>query len=427
MRRRIIALTVLAAVLAISMFGVPLAVGAAYYYTQDERAELERLADTAAIDTASDLVSGRAPGALPAAEAGTTIGLYGSAGHRLAGAGPATAGNAVTAALRDNTVHYDDGGGLLTVAVPVADGDHVLGVVAASGSQAEVFPRIAITWGAMLGLGLLALTVTGLIARSHARSLARPLETLARAATDLGDGDFSVRIAPTGIAETDAAGTALNRTAARLGDLVDRERAFSADASHQLRTPLAGLRLRLEAALQQPDSDLREALESAVADTDRLERTISDLLALARDVPRSTEPLDLTALLDELRQEWHGRLAAANRPLRLVVDRGVPTAHASPAAVRQVLATLVENAAQHGAGEVTVHAREAGDCLAIDVRDEGPGIHLDDAELFLRRSDHAAGHGIGLALARSLAEAEGGRLNLTRPAPPMFTLLLPTH
>jgi signal transduction histidine kinase len=92
----------------------------------------------------------------------------------------------------------------------------------------------------------------------------------------------------------------------------------------------------------------------------------------------------------------------------------------SAAAVRQVLTVLVDNAATHGRGTITVAVREAAAAVAIDVGDEGAGVH--EPELFARRAD---GHGIGLALARRLAEAEGGRLQLTRAAPPIFTLLLP--
>jgi len=88
---------------------------------------------------------------------------------------------------------------------------------------------------------------------------------------------------------------------------------------------------------------------------------------------------------------------------------------------------LLDNAAVHGRGAVTVSVRDAAGALAVDVADEGPGIEVADAELFVRRSSRAAGHGIGLALARSLAEAEGGRLRLTRPSPPTFTLLLPVQ
>jgi signal transduction histidine kinase len=85
---------------------------------------------------------------------------------------------------------------------------------------------------------------------------------------------------------------------------------------------------------------------------------------------------------------------------------------------------LLDNAATHGSGTVTVTARDAAGTLAIDVADEGSGVD-SESDPFVRRSPSADGHGIGLALARSLAEAEGGRLRLSKPAPATFTLLLP--
>jgi signal transduction histidine kinase len=223
-------------------------------------------------------------------------------------------------------------------------------------------------------------------------------------------------------------GSALNSTAERLDDMLARERSFSADASHQLRTPLTGLRLRLEAALEHPGQDLRHAITDGIASADRLEQTIEELLALARDTRSSnTTPLDLPTLLDEIESGWHDRLAAQDRALQVAVDPHAPVSLASTAAVRQVLTVLLDNAATHGSGTVSVAVRNAADALAIDVSDEGDGITAPEPELFTRRSRLADGHGIGLALARSLAEAEGGRLRLTRPAPPTFTLLVPAQ
>jgi signal transduction histidine kinase len=248
---------------------------------------------------------------------------------------------------------------------------------------------------------------------------------LAAAAQTLGDGDFTVQAPPAGIAEIDAAGAALTRTAERLGDLVGRERAFSADASHQLRTPLTGLRLRLETALD--GGDLRPAVVAALETADRLERTIDELLALARDAPSARTPADLPALLGELERSWDGPLQAAGRSLRLSIAPGLPGTSASATAVRQILEVLLANATRHGAGTVTVTAREADTAIAVDVADQGSGVTVPAGELFRRRTARAAGHGIGLALARALAEAEGGRLLLTRAAPaPVFTLLLPS-
>ena len=107
------------------------------------------------------------------------------------------------------------------------------------------------------------------------------------------------------------------------------------------------------------------------------------------------------------------------------IDPGAPDPHASPAAVRQVLAVLVDNATVHGRGTVTVATREASGAVAVDVSDAGPGVQEAPAHLFTQRADRQDGHGLGLALARRLAEAEQGRLDLTRAAPPVFTLLLP--
>jgi signal transduction histidine kinase len=103
----------------------------------------------------------------------------------------------------------------------------------------------------------------------------------------------------------------------------------------------------------------------------------------------------------------------------------LPEVRASPGAVRQILAVLADNATVHGRGTVTVRARDAGGALALDVEDEGSGPPAD-ADLFRPAAAHRPGHGLGLPLARALAEAEGGRLVLSRPgALPRFTLVLP--
>jgi signal transduction histidine kinase len=332
----------------------------------------------------------------------------------------------VYAALHGETSNKDLNGELV-VAVPVTHDTDVIGAVRAARPVMAVYRQVALAWLGMLGLGGLAIGMVWLVARRQARRLARPLEELSEAARRLGQGDFSVRTTPAAIPEIDSVGSALNSTAGRLDDMLARERSFSADASHQLRTPLTGLRLRLEAALEHPDQDLRLAITDGIAAADRLEQTIEELLALARDTRSSnTTPLDLPVLLDEIEVGWHDRLAAQDRELHVAVDPLAPVSLASTAAVRQVLTVLLDNAT-HGSGTVSVAVRNAADALAIDVSDEGAGITAAEPELFTRRSRLADGHGIGLALARSLAEAEGGRLRLTRPAPPTFTLLVPAQ
>jgi signal transduction histidine kinase len=421
-RRRIVTLTVVAAVLAISLFGLPFAFGVRQYYVHDERADLERIADTAALAVSDDLSDWNRTPVLPPGPADTHTGLYTPGGLLRVGSGPATADSVVEAAMGAE-VSSGDVGGELVIAVPIVNEKTVTGIVRAATPRQEVDRRTALTWLGMFGLAVVAVSATWLIARRLAARLARPLEELSTDAERLGEGDFTVRAHRAGIPEIDQVATALDTTAERIGETLERERAFSADASHQLRTPLTGLRLQLEAALESPDQDLRVAIRSSIASADRLERTIDDLLALARQTRSQRSVLDLDGLLNEVRQGWHDLLAQQGRALRIAV-REAPAPRAAAAAVRQILAVLLDNAVTHGRGTVTVTARDAGHAFAIDVTDGGPGVD-GDLDLFARGHSSTDSHGIGLALARSLAEAEGGRLRLTTPSPPTFTLLLP--
>jgi signal transduction histidine kinase len=421
-RRRIVTLTVVAAMLAISLFGLPFAFGVGQYYLDNERAELERAADAAALAVSNDLSDRTRTPVLPPAVDESKVGLYTPGGLLRAGSGPTTADSVVRAAMGSDLARGDVGSELV-IAVPVIHGQTLTGIVRAATAHQEVNRRTGLTWLGMFGLAGVAVGATWLIARRLAARLARPLEELSTDAERLGEGDFTVRAHRAGIPEIDQVATALDTTAERIGETLERERAFSADASHQLRTPLTGLRLQLEAALESPDQDLRAAITSSIASADRLERTIDDLLALARQTRSQRSVLDLDVLLNEVRQGWHGLLAGQGRALRIAV-REAPAPRAATAAVRQILGVLLDNAVSHGRGTVTVTARDAGDAFAIDVTDEGPGID-SDLDLFARGNSSTDSHGIGLALARSLAEAEGGRLRLGTPAPPTFTLLLP--
>jgi signal transduction histidine kinase len=426
-RTRIVGLAVLAAVLAIALFGVPLAGGVLKYAKSNERTRLLLGADAAAAAVSADVLRGKMPTDLRDPNDGTHLAVYVDRGLRILGTGPEGGDPAVYAALHGEISNKDLNGELI-VAVPVTHDADVIGAVRAASPVMAVYRQVALVWLGMLGLGGLAICMVWLVARRQARRLARPLEELSEAARRLGQGDFSVRTIPAAIPEIDSVGSALNSTAGRLDDMLARERSFSADASHQLRTPLTGLRLRLEAALTHPDQDLRHAITDGIAAADRLEQTIEELLALARDTRSSnTTPLDLPVLLEEIEAGWHDRLAAQDRALHVAVDPLAPVSLASTAAVRQVLTVLLDNAATHGSGTVSVAVRNAADALAIDVSDEGTGITAAEPELFTRRSRLADGHGIGLALARSLAEAEGGRLRLTQPSPPTFTLLVPAQ
>jgi signal transduction histidine kinase len=180
----------------------------------------------------------------------------------------------------------------------------------------------------------------------------------------------------------------VNDTASRLGALVEWERAFSAETSHQLRTPLAGLRLQLEAALDTPGADQSQAIRESLTSVDRLQATIEDLLMLARNNQRrAAEPLDIAVLVDDLAQRWRGTGAGRDRPLRIDVAEPGPIGYLSGAGAGQILAVLLDNAAQHGRGAVTIAFPDAPpEAMAIDVIDEGVALVDDATELFQLRA-----------------------------------------
>lgn len=201
----------------------------------------------------------------------------------------------------------------------------------------------------------------------------------------------------------------------------ERWRAFGVQASHQLRTPITGLRLSLENLLGAPSAP-RAALEGALAHVERLESTVEDFLTLA---PRRLAParqLDVGAVLADVDAAWRGLVEAAGRRLQVTVRPPLPVVCASAAAMRQVLGVLVENAIQHGEGPIGVSARELAGGLAFEVTDMGSGL-VAPPGLSPPRRDRS---GIGLALARSLAEAEGGRLVVRHAGPsPGLAVVLP--
>ncbi|MET7527159.1 HAMP domain-containing sensor histidine kinase [Streptomyces sp900116325] len=430
MRRSILKATVLAVACAVLLFALPLGVAALRLYQQDEEQELQQLAAQVALSLPSRLTgTDRDPVELPRTESDTRIAVYGPDARRVLGAGPPS-GDAPVQEAATGRADTRRIGGSLVAAVPAGGSEQVRAVVRVSSPSAQPLRRAALTWAGMLALGAAAVGVSALLAIRSSRRLAGPLEELAHVAAEMEGGDLTARARPSGLAEPDAVGHALARAATRIGELLRRERAFSVDASHQLRTALTGVRLELELSLAAgPQADRRAATHSALRQLDRMEITLDDLLTLARDVPEGA-PLDIPALLDRAEESWHGPLAARGRRLEIEVAEALPEALGSQRAARQILDVLLSNAATHGGGTVTVRVKEAAGVVAVEVEDEGEGLPGSGAEpggdVFARRDgDDAGRHGIGLALARSLAEAEGGRLFVSRPRPhPRFTWLL---
>jgi signal transduction histidine kinase len=288
--------------------------------------------------------------------------------------------------------------------------------------------RIALIWviTAMLAVAACAVGV-GLLVR-QARRLARPLEDLKETAEQLGSGDFSARAPMAGIAEIDAVADAMNHTAERLTALVAREREFSANVSHQLRTPLTAMQIRMESALSVEDPDAwKEALEGGLGQVERLTSSVEELLSYARqERARDVRLLDVRPLVRRHVQQWRPLFDHHRRYLLFSDPERPHPARVAPGGIGQALDVLLDNALQHGRGTVRVELtqRTEGQVM-VSVTDDGPGVPPDRVASLFSRGVRHEGRGIGLPLAATLLAADGGRLELTTAHPPRFVIALP--
>jgi signal transduction histidine kinase len=283
-------------------------------------------------------------------------------------------------------------------------------------------------WLLIGSLGLLAMAVAVVLALFQARRLARPLEELARAADRLGSGAARPLGRRYGVQELDRVAEGLDGSAQRITDLLSAERDFAVDASHQLRTPLTALSMRLEemiAAADYPEV-VREEGAAALSQTERLTDVVSQLLGRARR-PIAGAPA-LASVDDIVAQqviEWEPAFRRVSRKLEVTGTKGLQ-AYATPGGASQVIATLLDNALVHGAGAVTIRTSQTRRSVVVEVRDEGTGVPAELVpRIFERSVSGAGGTGLGLALARTVAAADGGQVVLVRPRPAVFALFLP--
>jgi signal transduction histidine kinase len=213
----------------------------------------------------------------------------------------------------------------------------------------------------------------------------------------------------------------------RLRGSFERERRFVADASHELRTPIAVVKTELEGALLTRDygPQVGEALAAAVAECDRLALLADDLLVIARSaeggLPVRREPLQARALLEDVRDRFAGRAAEQGREIQIDVD-GDGRFSADPQRLRQALGNLVDNALRYGEGELVLRSRRGSAGIELEVSDQGPGFAPDIAarafERFARgdRARTRGGTGLGLAIVKAIAQAHGGTATIV-PGP----------
>ena len=324
--------------------------------------------------------------------------------------------------FRDIRPSETEGEDLLVASAPILDDAEGCsnGAVRVSQDIAQVQTNVSrVTIGVII-VGATGLAAGLVIAFALAGSLARPLSRLAATARRLGSGDLTARAGNVrGAREIDELGHSFDEMADRLERTVQAQREFVANASHQLRTPLTGMKLRLEsAAAQSDDAEVQRQVKAAETEVDRLAETVNRLLLMSREVEAGTAATSRRADLREAAtracERWGER---AERMASTVQTRGdTAVAEIDPTDLDQILDNLLDNAIAYAPGAVVI---ETGPTF-VAVRDQGPGIPAEERErvterFYRGRGAPSGGSGLGLAIVRDLAERWGGSVALEGP------------
>ena len=310
---------------------------------------------------------------------------------------------------------------ILATAVPIVHDNVTAGAVRVTQSVGSVHGAVLRVELELIVIGLAVLLIGLLVGSVLANQISRPLGRLEQVARRVAQGELSARAVVEGSLEQRSLARSFNEMADRIGRLLSAQKDFVADASHQLRTPLTGLRLRLEEARSSVQGDHAAAgeLDRALAEVDRLADTVSELLLLSRAGERSLAgtAVELSDVVLVAAQRWTAE--AAERGIALSAQGADDSGSVWIARqdIDRALDALIENALHYSpaATDVTLVAGPSG----IEVRDRGPGIAADEREVvfdrFRRGSAGRAGpsgHGLGLAIARELARAWGAEIRL---------------
>ncbi|HEU5023674.1 MAG TPA: ATP-binding protein [Spirillospora sp.] len=407
MRRRLLLSTLAVAVVAILLLGIPLAYAAHKLIYEEAGQSLDREASAIAGGVAYTLES-RQPvtGAAIAREyPGRHIAVT------LPGGGAVEAGPRPRPGARQLTATASGQGVRVRLSRPASQlKDQELRLLLFIGS-----------------LALLGVAVTVGLAMVQARKLTLPLRDLAETADRLGTGNARPRRRRYGIPEVDRVAEVLDRSAVRIADLLAASREFASDASHQLRTPLTALSMRLEEMIEAADYPdvVREEGAAAVAQTERLVAVVEQLLARARhDRTGGAVASPIDDIIRQQVEEWRPIFRRDGRDVRIVGEQGL-VGMTNPEGLSQIVATLLDNSLMHGAGTVTIHTKPGASSVVVEVGDEGAGIPPElEPRIFERSVSGGRGTGLGLYLARSLAVVDGGRLELIQSRPAVFGVFL---
>ena len=378
--------------------------------------QLQSLTERAASTLGARVIVVDSTGALKADSAGRAAGSYASRPEiRIALSGRTAQGERHSDTLGTN---------LLYTAVPVTSGGRTVGAVRVTQSVSAVNDRVRRSVLALIAIGAAALLLGLVLAWFLADSLSRPLRRLARTAREVEKGDFEARADVSGPQEAREVAVAFNDMAERIGTVLAAQREFVANASHQLRTPLTGLRLRLESAAAKADSpELGRELAAAEQEVERLARLLNTLLMLAREgqTPRAGTLVSLGLAARHAHERWEGRAEQQGQQLRLAPAQDV-VVHAAEEDLAIVLDNLIENALHYsppGGSVIIEHGRQGNDAF-LAVLDDGPGIDPDEEQAVFERFNRGragksgpSGTGLGLAIVQTLAERWGGHASLS--------------
>lgn len=314
---------------------------------------------------------------------------------------------------------------LLFVAVPVLLGDQVLGVVRLSHPQSQVDKEVRSQILGIVIAGLITLVASAAIAIPIALGIAGPISKLTQRTERLADGDFSVRADDTqGPPEVRELSRSFNVMAGRVGLMLENQRHFAGAVSHQLRTPLTALRLRLEqaqSALTSSESVASEALEASRQETDRLQEMVEQLLALSRieGATTATVTVDAVAVVKSRLEMWEPLAAEKNINIVSVFPDSAMCS-VMEGALEQIVDNYIDNALgvapTNSSLEISVAKREGR--VVIDISDHGPGLKPEQLTLAFERfwrattTENLPGTGLGLAIVRQLAVASGATAEL---------------
>lgn len=384
------------------------------------RGDLDEVVSRAATDLSGRVIVLDAGGRLLADSAGS--GLVGDSYRARPEVRVALSGQAQQGRRRSQSLRQD----LLYTAVPILRAGQTVGAVRVTQSVAAVNRAVRRDTLALAAIGAIALVLGLAVAWLLAGSLARPLRALARTARRVASGDLAAREVVGGPSEQRDVTRAFNDMTDRLVRALGAQREFVSNASHQLRTPLTGLQLRLEAATDKSSQpEVRRELEAAEREALRLSRLLEDLLTLAAQADRDAEPepVELASVARAAVERWSAPATQSEHRLSLAGNDRV-TVSAAAGDVATILDNLVDNALKYSppGGTVAVGWDAEGERGRVAISDEGPGIPTEDRHRVLERfyrgravDRNVAGSGLGLAIADALARRWNGEIRLLAP------------